>query len=117
MVDLALKLKELGLRVEQVQDFTPTPGTLSTCIYYSGIDPFSGESVHVPRGAKEKRLQKALLLAHLPESRKDVLEALRVCNREADAAVIFGSGAEQGEGRNGKQTGRGKGAHSVRSRR
>ncbi|MBP1728627.1 MAG: radical domain iron-sulfur cluster-binding oxidoreductase with cobalamin-binding-like domain [Deltaproteobacteria bacterium] len=117
MVDLALKLKEFGLRVEQVQDFTPTPGTLSTCIYYSGIDPFSGESVHVPRGAKEKRLQKALLLAHLPESRNDVLEALRVCNREADGGVVFGNGAEQGESRNGKQTGRGKSAHSVRSRR
>ena len=117
MVDLALKLKAHGLRVEQVQDFTPTPGTLSTCIYYSGIDPFSGESVHVPRGAKEKRLQKALLLAHLPESRNDVLEALRTCNREVDAAVIFGSGAEQGEGRNGRQAGRGTGAHAVRSRR
>jgi uncharacterized radical SAM protein YgiQ len=117
MVDLALKLKELGLRVEQVQDFTPTPGTLSTCIYYSGVDPFSGESVYVPRGAKEKRLQKALLLAHLPESRKDVLEALRLCHREADAAVIFGSRAEQGECRSIKQADRGKGIHSVRSRR
>ncbi len=91
MVELALMLKKLGLRVEQVQDFTPTPGTLSTCIYYTGIDPFSGEPVHVPAGAKEKRLQKALLLAHLPESRKDVLEALRLCNREADAAAILGS--------------------------
>jgi uncharacterized radical SAM protein YgiQ len=94
MVDLALKLKEAGLRVEQVQDFTPTPGTLSTCIYHTGIDPFSGETVHVPRGAKEKRLQKSLLLAHLKESRKDVLEALRLCGREADATAIFGSRSE-----------------------
>jgi len=89
MVDLALKLKALGLRVEQVQDFTPTPGTLATCIYYTGIDPFSGEVVYVPRGAKEKRMQKALLLAHLPESRKDVLEALRFAGREDAVKMLF----------------------------
>lgn len=99
MVDLALKLQKLGLRVEQVQDFTPTPGTLSTCIYHTGIDPFSGETVHVPRGAKEKRLQKALLLAHLPESRKDVLEALRLCNREDAAGVILGNQVAHKESR------------------
>jgi uncharacterized radical SAM protein YgiQ len=93
MVDLALKLKSLGLRFEQVQDFTPTPGTLSTCIYHTGIDPFSGETVYVPRGAREKRLQKALLLAHLPESRKDVLEALRLCGREGEAGRLLGAGA------------------------
>lgn len=89
MVDLALKLKELGLRVEQVQDFTPTPGTLSTCIYYTGIDPFTGDTVYVPRGAKEKRLQKSLLLAHLPESRKDVMEALKIAARLHVAKDLF----------------------------
>ncbi|NJD90226.1 MAG: YgiQ family radical SAM protein [Geobacter sp.] len=92
MVDLAIELKKLGLRVEQVQDFTPTPGTLSTCIYYTGVDPFSGEAVYVPRGAKEKRLQKALLLAHLPEHKKDVVEALRLCKRERDASLLWGAG-------------------------
>lgn len=91
MVDLALKLKSLGLRVEQVQDFTPTPGTVSTCIYHTGMDPFSGETIYVPRGAKEKRLQKALLLAHLPESRKDVLEALRVTGRMDVAKTLLDS--------------------------
>lgn len=91
MVDLVLKLKSLGLRVEQVQDFTPTPGTVSTCIYHTGMDPFSGETIYVPKGAKEKRLQKALLLAHLPESRKDVLEALRVAGRMDAAETLFGS--------------------------
>jgi len=90
MVDLAIELKKLGLRVEQVQDFTPTPGTLSTCIYYTGIDPFTGEDVYVPRGAKEKRLQKALLLAHLPEHKKDVIEALRLCKRERDVSLLWG---------------------------
>ena len=91
MVDLALKLKELGLKVEQVQDFTPTPGTLSTCIYHTGLDPFTGESVYVPRGEKEKKLQKSLLLAHLPENRKSVLEALRLCGREGEAGRLLGA--------------------------
>jgi uncharacterized radical SAM protein YgiQ len=90
MVDLALTLKSLGLKVDQVQDFTPTPGTLSTCIYHTGIDPFTGEAVYVARGVKEKRLQKSLLLAHLPEERKNVLEALRLCGRETDAATLIG---------------------------
>ena len=92
MADLALMLKKLQLRVEQVQDFTPTPGTLATCIYHTGIDPFSGEAVYVPRGEKEKRRQKALLLWHLPGERQQVLEAMRSCGREADAARLLGGG-------------------------
>lgn len=92
MVDLALKLKALGLKVEQVQDFTPTPGTLATCIYHTGIDPFTGEAVYVPRSAKEKRLQKSLLLSHLPEERKNVLEALRVSGRMALVKVLLEGG-------------------------
>lgn len=82
MIDVALYLQRHQLKVEQVQDFTPTPGTLSTCIYHTGSDPFSGAQVHVPRTAKEKKLQKALLLYHRPESRRDIEEALRLCRRE-----------------------------------
>lgn len=93
MVDLALKLKELGLRVEQVQEFTPTPGTLSTCIYYTGINPLTGKHVYVPRGDKEKRLQKSLLLSHLPAERKNVLEALRIVRREEVAATLLYAGS------------------------
>jgi len=88
MVEVALYLKEHHLKVEQVQDFTPTPGSLATCIYHTGSDPFSGQPIHVPRLVKEKRLQKALLLYHRPESRKDVLEALSLCGRE-DAAKLL----------------------------
>ena len=86
MVDLALELKRLKITVEQVQDFTPTPGTLATCLYYTGIDPFTGEVIYVPRSDREKRLQKALLLSHLPDERGRVMEALRACGRE-DAAM------------------------------
>jgi uncharacterized radical SAM protein YgiQ len=89
MVDLVLALKKHGLKVEQVQDFTPTPGTLSTCIYYTGIDPFTGESIYVPRNEKEKRLQKSLLLHHLPEHHRSVLLALQTCKREDVARLLF----------------------------
>ncbi len=82
MIDVALFLKDNNLRVEQVQEFTPTPGSLATCIYHTGKDPLTGEPVHIPRKPKERRLQKALLLWHLPESRKDVVEALKLCGRE-----------------------------------
>lgn len=89
MVELALLLKRYGLRVEQVQDFTPTPGTLSTCIYYTGIDPFTGKEVYVPRDDREKRLQKSLLLSHLPAERPYVIQALRKCGRLADAGDLL----------------------------
>ena len=92
MVDLALMLKRWGMQVEQVQDFTPTPGTLSTCIYYTGIDPFTGEKIYVPRTDREKGLQKSLLLYHVPEERKNCLLALKECGREAAAAELFGRG-------------------------
>jgi uncharacterized radical SAM protein YgiQ len=82
MIDVAVFLKKNNLRVEQAQEFTPTPGSLATCIYHTGRDPFSGEPVHVPRNATERRRQKALLLNHLPASRKDVIEALKECGRD-----------------------------------
>nr|WP_246163327.1 YgiQ family radical SAM protein [Oryzomonas sagensis] len=89
MLDLALALKKLGLTVEQVQDFTPTPGTLSTCMYYTGIDPANGKRVYVPVSDREKGQQKALLLWHQPDERNKVLEALREMGRE-DAAALLG---------------------------
>jgi uncharacterized radical SAM protein YgiQ len=91
MVDLALMLKRWGMKVEQVQDFTPTPGTLSTCIYHTGIDPFTGEKLYVAKTDREKGLQKSLLLYHVPEERKNCLTALKQCGREADAVELFSS--------------------------
>jgi len=91
MVDLALMLKRWGMKVEQVQDFTPTPGTLATCIYHTGSDPFTGEKVFVARSDREKGLQKSLLLYHLPEERKSCLAALKECGREDAAAELFGT--------------------------
>ncbi len=91
MVDVALFLKKHRLRVEQVQEFTPTPGSLATCIYHTGKDPFSGAKVHIPRNSREKRLQKALLLYHLPESRKDILEALDITGRIDAKNLLLGN--------------------------
>ena len=89
MVDLAIALKRSRLRVEQVQDFTPTPGTLATCMYHSGADPATGRKVYVPRSDREKMLQKALLLSHVPDERKNVIAALRECGREDAARELF----------------------------
>ena len=90
MVDTALFLKDNGLRVEQVQEFTPTPGTLATCMYHTGVDPETGQNVHVAKSPKERRLQKALLLSHLPENKNDVLQALQACGRQDAAARLLG---------------------------
>lgn len=89
MLEMALYLKKIGLMVEQVQDFTPTPGTLSTCMFHTGIDPESGKTVYVPRSDHEKSLQRALLLWHQPVARKKVLEALQELGREDMASVLF----------------------------
>ena len=75
-VELALYLKKIHYHPEQVQDFYPTPGTVSTCMFYTGLDPFTMQPVYVPRTAKEKAYQRALLQYHLPRNRELVKEAL-----------------------------------------
>ena len=80
-IELALFLKEEGLHPEQVQDFYPTPGTVSTAMFYTGLDPLTMEPVYVPRTPKEKAEQRALLQYFRPENRKIVLEALKKAGR------------------------------------
>jgi len=58
---LARFMKSMNLHPEQVQEFTPTPGTISTCMYYTGLDPLSGENIYVPRDPKERAEQRELL--------------------------------------------------------
>ena len=78
-VELALYLKKSGQRLEQVQDFYPTPGTLSTCMYYTGIDPRNGEKVYVARDPNEKAMQRALMQYFMPQyaplARKALIKA------------------------------------------
>lgn len=81
-VELALYLKKTGQRPEQVQDFYPTPGTLSTCMYYTGVDPRTCEKVYVPRSPKEKAMQRALMQYFMPAYAPLAREALRRAGRE-----------------------------------
>jgi len=80
-VSLALYLKENSYLPEQVQDFYPTPGTASTVMFYSGIDPFTGKDVYVERDYKVKQMQRALLQWNRRENQDLVREALIKCGR------------------------------------
>ena len=80
-IELALFLKREKLHPEQVQDFYPTPGTVSTCMFYTGLDPYTMETVYVPRTPQEKAGQRALLQYFRPENRALVLDALRRAGR------------------------------------
>ncbi len=81
-IALAEYLKRTGHRPEQVQDFYPTPGTLSTCMFYTGLDPRTMQPVYVAKSQKEKGLQRALMQFFLPENFAKVRAALRQANRE-----------------------------------
>jgi len=81
MVELAEYLRDTGLYTEQVQDFTPTPMSISTTIYHTGLDPFTLEEVYVPKG-REKRVQRALMHYRDPENYPLVCEGLRAAGRE-----------------------------------
>ena len=80
-IELALFLKRERIRPEQVQDFYPTPGTLSTCMFSTGLDPMPMQPVYVPREGHEKAMQRALLQPYLPQNRSLVLEALERAGR------------------------------------
>ncbi|NTX00025.1 MAG: DUF3362 domain-containing protein, partial [Geobacteraceae bacterium] len=93
MFELAVTLKKMGITVEQVQDFTPTPGTIATCMFYSGLDPMTGTRVYTATSDREKGLQKSLLLWHLPAERSKVMEALKELGREGEAGLLWGDGS------------------------
>ncbi len=81
MVELAEYLRDNRMYTEQVQDFTPTPMTVSTAMYYTGLDPFTLTPVHVPRG-REKQIQRAMLQYRDPNNYDLVREGLRMAGRE-----------------------------------
>ncbi|MDD1737500.1 MAG: YgiQ family radical SAM protein [Methanothrix sp.] len=87
MVELAEYLREARLYTEQVQDFTPTPMTVSTAMYYTGLDPFTLKPVHVPKG-REKRIQRAMLQYRDPKNYDLIREGLEMAERED----LIGSG-------------------------
>lgn len=80
-IELALFLRDNKIRPEQVQDFYPTPGTISTAMFYTELDPYTMEKVYVPKTAKEKAMQRALLQYFKPQNKELVLEALKKAGR------------------------------------
>lgn len=79
-VELAEYLRDLGYMPEQVQDFYPTPSTISTCMYYTGVDPRTMKPVYVPKNPHEKAMQRALIQYRNPKNYDLVMEALRVAD-------------------------------------
>lgn len=80
-IELALFLRDNKIRPEQVQDFYPTPGTISTCMFYTELDPYTMEKVYVPKTAEEKAMQRALLQYFKPQNKEIVLSALKKAKR------------------------------------
>jgi hypothetical protein len=80
-VELAEYLRDLGYMPEQVQDFYPTPSTISTCMYYTGLDPRTMEEVYVPKSPHEKAMQRALIQYRNPKNYDLVVEALKKADR------------------------------------
>jgi uncharacterized radical SAM protein YgiQ len=87
-IELALFLKHQNIRPEQVQDFYPTPGTVSTCMYYTGIEPATMQPVFVEQSPHGKAMQRALLQCNLPQNHGLVVEALQKAGRKD----LIGSG-------------------------
>lgn len=135
-VDLALYLKSLGYMPEQVQDFYPTPSTISTCMYYTGLDPKTLEEVYVPKTPHEKAMQRALIQYRNPKNYDLVVEALtkagrkdligfekhclirpRLLNKEKDSLYGNKSSAQRKSGisKSGSKQGNGKNSEGKRT--
>lgn len=90
MYDVAMYMKKNNLKVEQVQNFLPIPMTLSSTMYYTGIDPFSGKHIHIAKG-EERLMQRALLQPYLKSNHRLVRTALKRIGKEKDFAFLTGS--------------------------
>ena len=90
MADLAVKTKQLGYHLEQVQDFTPTPMTLATEIYYSGYNPYTLEPVFVAKTKEEKLAQQRFFFWYKPENREWVKSMLRKLDHPEWIKILFG---------------------------
>ncbi len=80
-VELALFCKRQNIHPKQVQDFYPTPGTISTAMFYTELDPYTLEPVYVPKSEREKSMQRALLQYFIPENKQKVIQALTLAGR------------------------------------
>lgn len=117
-IALAEYCRDLGFNPEQVQDFYPTPSTVSTCIYYTGVDPRTMKPVYVARSPHEKALQRALIQYRDPKNHDLVREALHRAGRED--LIGFGERClvrPKGAGKSSRKPGRPRGIASKKSRR
>ena len=89
-IEATVYLKRNGIRSEQVQEFVPGPFELATCMYYTGLNPITGQRVYVPFRLRERRQQKALLMYDDPNSYHDIKSALKETGRED----LIGTGAD-----------------------
>ncbi len=90
MIDLAVFLKRNGYRPDQVQDFIPAPFDIATCMYYTGIDPFTKQAVYIARQLRDRKMQRALMQFFKPENYFTVREALN----QAGRADLIGNGCD-----------------------
>jgi hypothetical protein len=90
MIDLALFLKRNGYRPDQVQDFIPAPFDVATCMFYTGIDPFTKQKVYVAQHLRDRKLQRALMQYFKPENYFEVRKALEQAGRQD----LIGSGCD-----------------------
>ncbi|MCA1686599.1 MAG: DUF3362 domain-containing protein, partial [Planctomycetia bacterium] len=90
MIDLALFLKRNGYKPDQVQDFIPAPFDIATCMYYTGLDPFTGQEVYTAKNLGDRKMQRALLQFFKPENYFEVRKALL----EAGRADLIGPGCD-----------------------
>ncbi|MFR3272846.1 MAG: DUF3362 domain-containing protein [Slackia sp.] len=114
-VELAEYCRDLGYMPEQVQDFYPTPSTMSTCMYYTGVDPRTMKPVYTPKSTHEKALQRALIQYRDPKNHDLVIEALRKAGRMD--LVGYGPDARYVRAKEAGRTGapRAKGAGRARA--
>ena len=104
----------MGFNPEQVQDFYPTPSTISTCIYYTGVDPRTMQAVYVPKDAHEKAMQRALIQYRDPKNHSLVCEALHRAGR--DDLIGYGPKCLVRPAGRGKEKRKDGGGHGRRPR-
>jgi uncharacterized radical SAM protein YgiQ len=90
MAELAAETRQLNFKLEQVQDFTPTPMTLSSCLYYTGFDPYTGEKIFSARSPEEKKLQQSFFFWYKPEMKQEIKKMLEKIGRRDLTNKIFG---------------------------
>jgi uncharacterized radical SAM protein YgiQ len=95
MADLAVKTKQLDFRLEQVQDFTPTPMTLATVMYYTGIDPYTDKAVFTAKTQDEKRNQRQFFFWYKPEERQNIKDRLIKMGKRDWIDLLFGKGSKK----------------------